>query len=122
MNRSPLRHTKPRPHRPTSGGFTLVEMLVALLISALVAPLIWITIQSSIRYSEVTIWQAQLQRDLDRLTTLLDNEASEACLFGTTANPAACAAANHPATPLPTSCASASPCSTPTVCPPGLTP
>jgi hypothetical protein len=68
-------------------------MLVALLISALVAPLIWITIQSSIRYSEVTIWQAQLQRDLDRLTTLLDNEASEACLFGTTANPAACAAA-----------------------------
>jgi len=58
---------------------------VALLISTLIAPLIWNAIQGAIRFSEATIWQVQLQRDLDRLTTLLDNDAADACLFGTTA-------------------------------------
>jgi hypothetical protein len=70
-----------------------VELLVAVLIAGLVSPLIWNAIQGSIRFSEATVWQVQLQRDLERLTTLLDNEASEACLFGTTADPSACAAA-----------------------------
>jgi hypothetical protein len=70
-----------------------VELLVALLIAGLATPLMWNAIQGSIRFSEATSWEVQLQRDLDRLTTLLDHEAAEACLFGTTADPPACAAA-----------------------------
>jgi hypothetical protein len=70
-----------------------VELLVALLISALFVPLIWTTIRGAIQFFEATIWQVQLERDIDRLTTLLDAEAEDACLFSTTAAPGACAAA-----------------------------
>jgi len=84
----------PPPRRPRSeAGVTLVELLVALLISALFVPLIWTTIRGAIQFFEATIWQVQLERDLDRLTTLLDAEAEDACLFSTTAAPGACAAA-----------------------------
>lgn len=93
MTRS-LRRLPFHPRRPRGeAGVTLVELLVALLISSVVLPLIWISIRGAIQFTEATIWQVQLQRDLDRLTTLLDAEAEDACLFGTTAAPGACAAA-----------------------------
>lgn len=83
-----LARRHPAPH-PSAAGVTLVELLVALLISGLFVPLIWNSIRGSIQFFEATIWQVQLQRDLDRLTTLLNVEAGEACLFSTTVDPAA---------------------------------
>lgn len=78
----------PRPG--ADAGLTLMELLVSLLISGLLVPLIWTTIHGSIQFFEATTWQAQLQRDLDRLTALLDGEAEDACLFGTNAGPGDC--------------------------------
>lgn len=75
--------------RPAEAGVTLVELLVGLVISSLFVPLLWNVVRSTIVFSESTVWQVQLQRDLDRLTTLLNIEAEEACLFGTTGDPAA---------------------------------
>jgi hypothetical protein len=90
MNHRLRRAPIPPPRRPRSeAGVTLVELLVALLISGLFVPLIWVSIRGAIQFFEATIWQVQLERDLDRLTTLLDAEAFDACLFSTTANPAA---------------------------------
>lgn len=79
--------------RQRQPGITLVELLVALAISGLFIPLIWQSIQGAIQFFEATLWQVQLERDLNRLTTLLDAEAEDACLFSTTAAPGACAAA-----------------------------
>ncbi len=79
---SPL--LSPAPPAPAA-GVTLVELLVALVISGLFVPLIWTTIRGSIQFLEATIWQTQLERDLDRLTTLISSEANDACQLGTNA-------------------------------------
>ncbi|MEO1002658.1 MAG: prepilin-type N-terminal cleavage/methylation domain-containing protein [Cyanobacteria bacterium J06638_7] len=93
MNRSGRSLLLPRRPPPSRAGFTLIELLVGLLISALFVPLIWTSIRGAIQFFEATIWQVQLERDLDRLTTVLDSDAQDACLFGTAAAPGACAAA-----------------------------
>jgi len=88
---------KPRRHQGSaSAGVTLVELLVALAISALFVPLIWSSIRGSIQFFEATLWQVQLERDLNRVSTLLDAEATDACLFSTTTAPANCASATAP--------------------------
>lgn len=84
---------RPRPQATTQHGVTLVELLVALVISGLFLPLIWSGIHGAIRFFEATLWQVQLERDLNRVSTLLDAEAEDACMFGTNAPPPACAAA-----------------------------
>lgn len=81
-----------RLRRSSGAGITLVELLVALAISGIILPLIWTTIQGAIRLFEANIWQVQLERDLNRLATLLNHEAEDACLFSTTAAPGDCAA------------------------------
>ena len=83
----------PRPQATSQHGFTLVELLVAIAISAMFVTLTWSSIQGAIRFFEANLWQVQLERDLNRVSTLLDAEAEDACVFGTTAAPAACAAA-----------------------------
>lgn len=91
MNRPFRRAPIPLPRLPRSdAGVTLVELLVALLISGLFVPLIWISIRGAIQFFEATIWQVQLERDLDRLTALIDAEAEDACRLGTDADPAPC--------------------------------
>ncbi len=80
------RKSPPVPSPPSSeSGVTLVELLVALVISGLFVPLIWTTIRGSIQFFEATVWQVQLERDLDRLTTLITSEANDACQLGTNA-------------------------------------
>ena len=83
----------PRPQATSQHGFTLVELLVAIAISAMFVTLTWSSIQGAIRFFEANLWQVQLERDLNRVSTLLDAEAEDACVFGTTAAPVACAAA-----------------------------
>ncbi len=73
MNRSPLRHTKPRPHRPTSGGFTLVEMLVVVLILGMLTAVASTSLISMARReranrvaTELAGWLEQVNRDATR--------------------------------------------------------
>lgn len=93
MIKRKLRQRLSAPVRARSAaGATLVELLVGMAISALFVPLVWATIRGAIQFYEATVWQVQLGRDLDRLATLLNAEAEEACLFGTTAAPDDCGA------------------------------
>ncbi|WP_191964798.1 type II secretion system protein J [Synechococcus sp. RSCCF101] len=77
--------------RARQGAFTLAELLVSLGLTGLVAIAAFSLLRGELRLSEATIWDVHFQRDLNRLNSLMELEASEACMFGTTSNPASCA-------------------------------
>lgn len=62
------------PHRPSSGGFTLIEMMVALVIMAIIGLMAWRGLDSLLRGKERIEFHSAQQRDIHYALTLLDRD------------------------------------------------
>lgn len=92
-----------RCHR--RGGFTLIELMVALVVSATVITFAARLATTYMRTTNTATWVAQVQHDISRFSRLLKTEVNEACLVqvdGTSPSTSATAPCTPPAACTPT--------------------
>lgn len=87
----------PRPRGRRRGGFTLVELMVALVVSATVISLAARLASDYMSSTNTATWVAQVQHDISRFSRLLKTEVNEACLVQVDTSPSTTATA--PSTP-----------------------
>ncbi len=93
----------PRPRGRRRGGFTLVELMVALVVSATVISLAARLASDYMSSTNTATWVAQVQHDISRFSRLLKTEVNEACLVQVDTSPSTTATA--PSTPCTPSAA-----------------
>jgi len=97
---------RPHPRRPGSDqAFSLVELLVAVGVSATVISMAAILAINYIKTSNTAKWVAQTQQDVSRLSRLLKTEVNEACLVQVDSAPSTSTAS--PCSPTGTACSTA---------------
>jgi prepilin-type N-terminal cleavage/methylation domain-containing protein len=94
------------PRRPLHPGsdqaFSLVELLVAVAVSATVISMAAILAINYIKTSNTAKWVAQTQQDVSRLSRFLKTEVNEACLVQVDSAPST--SATSPCNPTGTAC------------------
>jgi len=97
------------PRRPLHPGsdqaFSLVELLVAVAVSATVISMAAILAINYMKTSNTAKWVAQTQQDVSRLSRLLKTEVNEACLVQVDSAPSTSTAS--PCSPTGTACSTA---------------
>jgi prepilin-type N-terminal cleavage/methylation domain-containing protein len=87
------------------GGFTLTELMVALVVSATVITLAAGQATNYMRTTNTATWVAQVQHDISRFSRLLKTEVNEACLVQVNSSPSTTATApSTPCTPPVAAC------------------
>jgi prepilin-type N-terminal cleavage/methylation domain-containing protein len=96
------RRQRPRGRR---GGFTLIELMVALVVSAIVISLAARLASDYMSSTNTATWVAQVQHDISRFSRLLKTEVNEACLVQVDTSPSTTATApSTPCTPPVSAC------------------
>ena len=97
---------RPHPRRPGSDqAFSLVELLVAVAVSATVISMAANLAINYMNTSNKAKWVAQTQQDVSRLSRLLKTEVNEACLVQVDSAPSTSTAS--PCSPTGTACSTA---------------
>jgi len=87
---------RPRPRGRGRSGFTLTELMVALVVSATVISMAARLATDYMRTTNTATWVAQVQHDVSRFSRLLKTEVNEACLVQVDTSPPTSATACTP--------------------------